>query len=99
MKFCLLYQYVINNRNQNNFISLGPEKTVLYIRYFVISGPRCIKLFAGVFYGKNQETPAKKKISIAICIEICQSFFMAKKKSGKKFYATRPRSLYIEFPL
>ena len=23
-------------------------------------GPRCIKLFAWVFYGKNQETPAKK---------------------------------------
>ena len=54
-------------------------------------GPRCIKLFARVFYGKNQETPAKKNVSIAICIEICQSFFYGKKKSGKKFYALGPR--------
>ena len=35
-----------------------------YFRYQIVCscqpGPRCIKLFAGVFYGKNQETPAKK---------------------------------------
>ena len=53
------------------------------------SGPHCIKLFAGVFYGKNQETPAKKK-SIAICIEICQSFFMAKKCLAKSFMQRGP---------
>ena len=54
------------------------------------SGPHCIKLFAGVFYGKNQETPAKKKKSIAICIEICQSFFMAKKCLAKSFMQRGP---------
>ena len=48
-------------------------------------GPRCIKLFARVFYGKNQETPAKKNVSIAICIEICQSFFYGKKSLAKSF--------------
>ena len=31
---------------------------------FLRPGPRCIKLFAGVFYGKNQETLAKKKIPL-----------------------------------
>ena len=49
------------------------------------------KTFAGVFYGKNSGNSGKKKNSIAICIKICQSFSMAKKKSGKKFYATGPR--------
>ena len=39
---------------------------------------------------KVRKLPAKNKKSIASCIAICQSFLMAKKKFGKKFYATRP---------
>ena len=58
---------------------------------FVTPGPRCIKLFAGVFYGKNQETPAKKKIIHCNLHRDLPEFFMANKKSGKKFYATGPR--------
>ena len=42
------------------------------------------KTFAGVFYGKNSGNSGIFVFSIAICIKICQSFSMAKKKSGKK---------------
>ena len=49
------------------------------------SGPRCIKLLP-VFYGKNSGNSGKKKISIAICIKICQSFSMAKKSLAKNLF-------------
>ena len=50
------------------------------------------KTFCRSFLRQKSGNSGKKKISIAICIEICQSFFYGKEKSkGKKFYATGPR--------
>ena len=46
-------------------------------------GLRCIKLLPEFFYGKNSGNSGNFFFPFAICIKICQSFSMAKKKSGK----------------
>ena len=53
-------------------------------------GPVAQNFLPEFFYGKNQETPAKKKLSIAICIEILpEVFFYGQKKSLAKSFMQR----------
>ena len=49
----------------------------------ICTWPHCIKLFAGVFYGKNQETPAKKCFHCNLHRDLPE-FFYSKKKVWQK---------------
>ena len=56
------------------------------------------KTFCRSFLRQKSGNSGKKIISIAICIEICQNFFMAKKSLAKSFYATGPSTCQVLFP-
>ena len=55
-----------------------------------IPGSRCIKLFAGFFYGKNQETPAKKTIVHCNLHRDFARVFLWQKSLAKSFMQRGP---------
>ena len=48
------------------------------------------KTFCQSFLRQKSRNSGKKNVSIAICIEVCQSFFMAKKSLAKSFMQRGP---------
>ena len=85
----MLYFWISNNIKQNQAF-----------RFFWDTWAPLHKTFCRSFLRQKSGNSGKKNVSIAICIEICHSFFYGKKKSGNAYMLLKtPSSSVLHRPI